>query len=97
MVKIIPKEPSTNVTVPKSIPFIIELTLPKLTDLKDKRKVIQSEKLAVWKSQWCLQVDTSLEKEVDGEIKKYVTVGLHMEYLYPQELCRGYQVQCKYR
>ena len=97
MVKVTRKASSTDVTVPETIPFIIELTMPQFTDLKKKKKVIDSDKLARWKAEWYLQVNSSREIEVDGAKVNAVSVFLNMKYLYPEEMCIGYQVNCTVR
>ena len=85
MVKITPKRNFSEMTVPRSIPFVIEVTLHNLTDQRDKKQVVDTKSLAMalWKSEWYLQVNTSEECEVSGE--KYVTACLCMEFLYPKE------------
>ena len=83
------------VTVPESTHFTVEFTVPKFSGLRNNKRVLDSERVAVWKAEWYLSVETSKGREVDGEKTKGVGVHLHMNLLYPEEKCRGYQVVCK--
>ena len=70
------------VTVPESTHFTIEFTVPKFSGLRNNKRVLDSERVAVWKAEWYLSVETSKGREVDGEKTKGVGVHLHMNLLY---------------